>query len=79
MTDTEAGLLGESFLNQHRSRVRTARSFQGSSDGEPQLKRQQNAPPRPPSSIQTSLSSGFTVPTPSESGSRPASEAAIAE
>ncbi|OWZ01639.1 hypothetical protein PHMEG_00026938 [Phytophthora megakarya] len=66
MTDTEAGLLDESFLNQHRFRVRTARSFQGPSDGEPQLKRQQNAPPRPPSSIQTSLSSGFTLPTSSE-------------
>ncbi|OWY95442.1 hypothetical protein PHMEG_00034549 [Phytophthora megakarya] len=69
MTDTEAGLLGESFLNQHRARIRTARSFQVSSDGEPQLKRQQNAPPRPPSTIQTSLSSCFILPTPSESGS----------
>ncbi|OWZ02327.1 hypothetical protein PHMEG_00026128 [Phytophthora megakarya] len=52
MTDTKASLIGESFLNQHRSRVRTvvrtARRFQGSSDGEPQLKRQQNASPRPP-------------------------------
>ncbi|OWZ02432.1 LOW QUALITY PROTEIN: hypothetical protein PHMEG_00026005 [Phytophthora megakarya] len=68
MTNTEASLLGESFLNHHRSRVRTARSFQGSSDGEPQLKRQQNALPRPPPSIQTSLASGVTLPTPSESG-----------
>ncbi|OWY96065.1 hypothetical protein PHMEG_00033767 [Phytophthora megakarya] len=40
MTDTEASLLGESFLNQLRPRVRTARSFQGSSDEEPQSKRQ---------------------------------------
>ncbi|OWY92734.1 hypothetical protein PHMEG_00038136, partial [Phytophthora megakarya] len=69
MTDMEADLLGESFLNQHQTRVQTARRFQGSSDGEPQSKRQQNAPPRPPSSTQTLLSSGFTLPTPSESGS----------
>ncbi|OWZ07971.1 LOW QUALITY PROTEIN: hypothetical protein PHMEG_00019561 [Phytophthora megakarya] len=63
MTDTEAGILGESFPI---SIDPESGYFQGSSDG---LKRQENEPPRPPSSIQTSLSNGFTLPTSSESGS----------